>query len=109
MGYMILQRPFHIFLPSFIGHPRNTINQINGNILKIGRTKKPLIIPIELQEALDKNSILANHFESMSLTNKRDFAEYILTAKRTVTKKKRIDKIIPMILQNIGLNDKYKK
>jgi len=84
-------------------------NQKDGNIIKVSRTKKPLIIPPELQTALNNNSLLATHFEAFSLTNKRDFADYISTAKRAATKEKRMAKIIPMILQGIGLNDKYKK
>ena len=84
-------------------------NQKDGKIIKPTRTKKPLIIPPELQSLLDQDSTLTNHFETFSLGNKRDFAEYISTAKRAATKVKRIEKIIPMILQGIGLNDKYKK
>ena len=52
---------------------------------------------------------LATHVETFSITNKIDFADYISTAKRVETKKKRMQKIMPMILQGIGLNDKYKK
>ena len=84
-------------------------NQKEGKIIKPTRTKKPLIIPPELQTALDKNSILATHFDAFSISNKRDFAAYISTAKRITTKESRMKKIIPMILQGIGLNDKYKK
>lgn len=34
--------------------------------------------------------------------------EYIETAKREATVKSRLEKIKPMILKGIGLNDKYK-
>jgi uncharacterized protein YdeI (YjbR/CyaY-like superfamily) len=34
---------------------------------------------------------------------------YIDEAKQEATKLKRIDKVIPMILQGIGLNERYKK
>ena len=51
---------------------------------------------------------LATIFESLTLTKKREFTEYISSAKRDDTKQKRLEKIIPMILNNIGLNDKYK-
>jgi len=44
----------------------------------------------------------------ITITNKSDFTEYIAQAKREATKQKRLEKIIPMILNNIGLNDKYK-
>ena len=84
-------------------------NQKAGNIIKTVRSKKPLIIPPELQAALTDNQVLATHFETFGLSDKRDFAEYISTAKRIATKDKRMEKIIPMILQGVGLNDKYKK
>ena len=57
---------------------------------------------------LDENTKLATIFESLTLTKKREFTEYISSAKRDDTKQKRLEKIIPMILNNIGLNDKYK-
>ncbi|MFK7980313.1 MAG: YdeI family protein [Saprospiraceae bacterium] len=84
-------------------------NQKDGNILKVAKTKKPLIIPPELQVALDKNPLLATHFEAFNLTNQRAFSDYISSAKRIATKEKRLEKIIPMILQGIGLSDKYRK
>ena len=83
-------------------------NQISGNIIQPQKTKKPLIIPPELQTVLDKNSILKHHYEQFSLFNKRDFADYISQAKRQATKERRLEKIIPMILRGEALNDKYK-
>ena len=81
-------------------------NQKDGKEIK--QEKKPLIIPDELKEALASNSLLSETFESLTLSCKREYAEYIKDAKRTETKQKRIKKIIPMILEKIGLNDKYK-
>lgn len=87
-------------------------NQKDGNIIKPATTRKtpkPLVIPAELQEVFDKNQLVFEHFNEFSLSNKRDFADYITNAKRQATKEKRMEKIIPMILQGEGLNDKYKK
>ncbi len=81
-------------------------NQRKGLVVK--PTKKPLIIPKELSTVLAENDKLAALFESLTLGKKKEFAEYISSAKREETKVKRIEKIIPMILNNIGLNDKYK-
>jgi len=71
-------------------------NQKAGKEIK--PQKKPLVIPNELQTALNADASLADSFEALSLTNKRDD-----------TKQKRLSKIIPMIGQGVGLNDKYKK
>ena len=81
----------------------------NQNLGKeIKPKKKPLIIPIELQSEFDKNQQLKEIFESFTLGKKRDYAEYISEAKREATKQTRLEKIIPMILNGVGLNDKYK-
>lgn len=55
------------------------------------------------------DTLLADSFEELNLTNKRDYAEYITDEKRADTKQKRLGRIIPMILTGVGLNDKYKK
>ncbi len=77
--------------------------------MQIKPQKKPLVIPPELQLLLDGDQTLNNSFESLSLTKKREFAEYISQAKRASTKTNRLEKIRPMIIQGIGLNDKYRK
>ena len=70
---------------------------------------KPLIIPPELQSALEQNEVLTEQFNKLSLSCKREYADYIGEAKREATKARRIEKIIPMIMEKAGLNDKYKK
>ena len=81
-------------------------NQKKGLVVK--SEKKELVIPQELAFVLTKNEQLATIFESLTLGKKREFAEYIGDAKKEETRIKRIEKIIPMILNNIGLNDKYR-
>lgn len=81
-------------------------NQKKG--LEIKPEKKPLVIPKELDKVFSENKELATIFDSLTLTKKREFAEHISSAKREETRQKRLEKIIPMILNNIGLNDKYR-
>ena len=81
-------------------------NQKDGKEIK--PEKKPLIIPVELKEALASDSQLVEAFDSMTLSCRREYAEHISEAKRPETKQKRLEKIKPMILKNVGLNDKYK-
>ena len=69
---------------------------------------KPLIIPHQLQAVIDENEDIKVAFNALNLTRKRDFAEYIATAKQDKTKVQRLEKILPMIIAGIGLNDKYK-
>lgn len=82
-------------------------NQKEGKEIKPERNKA-LELPPELQSAFAKDPKLKEHFEALSLTNRRSHAEYIRSAKREETRKKRLEKVIPMIFEGIGLNDKYK-
>ena len=70
--------------------------------------KKPLILPDELKEVLASNTTLSECFETLTLSCKREYAEYIEEAKKSETKQKRMVKIIPMIQACVGLNDRYK-
>ncbi|WP_367768312.1 DUF1801 domain-containing protein [Flavobacterium sp. WC2421] len=81
-------------------------NEKKGKVIKA--TAKETLVSTELQLAIDSSSILAEAFQKFSLAKQREFHEYIEEAKREPTKLSRIEKITPMILANISLNDKYK-
>lgn len=70
---------------------------------------KPLDIPAELQQLFDRKSDVKTQFESLSKSKRREYADHIAEAKREDTRIKRLEKIEPMIMQGIGLNDKYRK
>lgn len=82
-------------------------NQKEGRELKPVR-KKAIVIPTILQDALIKDSQLKTYFELFSESKKREFTEYIEEAKREETKRKRLEKVTPMILNKVGLHDKYR-
>lgn len=84
-------------------------NQKQGKELKPTRSATSLEIPKELEQAFKNDPPLNNSFDTLTLGKKREFAEYVSSAKREATKQNRIDKIIPLIEQGIGLNDKYRK
>ena len=81
-------------------------NEKAGKVIKA--TTKEILISKELQLELDTDKSLAEAFQKFSLAKQREFHEYIEEAKREATKLARIEKIKPMILENKGLNDKYK-
>ncbi len=81
-------------------------NERAGN--KIKPQSKPLVVPSELQAALDSDSSLASAFDGLGLTKKRDYCEYIEVAKRAETRQQRLEKIIPMIREGRGMNDRYR-
>lgn len=83
------------------------LNQQNGLELK-PQKNKPIDIPKLLQEALSSDNTLKLKFEALSPGKRRDYADHIADAKREATKLSRLEKIIPMILDGVGLHDKYK-
>lgn len=82
--------------------------EIEEKGLVIPKEKKETIIPELLQNELDKNSELNDKFNTFSPYKKREFIEYIITAKQEKTQISRLQKVILMILEGRGLNDKYR-
>jgi len=83
-------------------------NQKEGKEIKAERNKA-LVIPEELSRAFRENPALKDRFDALSLSKRRDYAEYIGSAKREGTRQNRLEQAIPMILEGIGRNDKYIK
>lgn len=82
-------------------------NQKDGKEIKPERSKT-IEIPSELLTALNANDNLKKSFEQLTPFKQREYSEYIATAKREATRITRLEKINPMILDGIGLNDKYR-
>ncbi len=61
-----------------------------------------------LKTALQSDQVLQIAFDLLTPGRRREYHEYIVTAKQDKTKRRRIDKILPMILSGIGLNDQYR-
>lgn len=83
-------------------------NQKQGKELK-PEWNKTVVIPDELLEVFKEDKELKDCFARFTRGRQREFADYISSAKQTETRKARIQKITPLILDNIGLNDKYRK
>ena len=82
--------------------------EIEEKGLAIPKEKKETIIPEILQNELDKNSELLAKFNTFSPYKQREFIEHITSAKQEKTQMARLEKIITMILEEKGLNDKYR-
>ena len=84
------------------------------NLLKQGITVAPPVrskevhICKELAKTLKENKKISAAFYSLTPGRQREYNEFINEVKKDTTKQKRLEKITPMILQGIGLNDKYK-
>ncbi len=81
-------------------------NEKQGKIIKPEKGKS--IVSELFEKELEANLNLKVAFAEFSPYKQKEFLEYIETAKREETKRSRIEKIKPMILKNIGLNDKYR-
>lgn len=96
------------FQGAFLKDPhKKLVNAQKGKEIKPYK-KKPLIIPDELNAKIEMDQELKTGFDELSLSKQREYAEYISETKREETKLKRLEKIIPMIKEKIGLSDKYR-
>ncbi|UCH66664.1 MAG: YdeI/OmpD-associated family protein [Ignavibacterium sp.] len=82
-------------------------NQKAGKEIKPVK-KSAIKIPKELSDKLKKNQKLKKSLEQLTPFKQREYCDYIDSAKREETKLSRLEKIIPMILQGVGLHDKYR-
>lgn len=101
----------------------NNINEIDENLLlsyineaieiekaglEIKPEKKQTVVPDLLQNQLDAIPELYEKFKALTPFKQREYCEYVDTTKREITKLNRLKKIKPLILQGLGLNDKYR-
>lgn len=74
------------------------------------KPEKPgkIVVPVLLSEAMSKDPDLNHAFSSLTPGKQREYVAYLNEAKQVTTRIKRLEKICPMILRGVGLNDKYK-
>ena len=82
-------------------------NEKQGKISK--PQKKEAIVSAFFENELETNPDLKLAFQKFTPYKQKEFIEYIETAKQEKTKLVRMEKIRPMIMENIGLNDGYRK
>ena len=61
--------------------------------------KKIVRLPDDLQALLSKNKKASSFFESLSFTNKKEYVEWIVTAKRAETRQERINGTLDKLLK----------
>ena len=86
----------------------NEAIEIEEKGLYIPKEKKETIIPELLQNEMDKNQELLSKFNAFSPYKQREFIEHLTSAKQEKTQLARLEKIIPLIVEGKGLNDKYR-
>jgi len=68
-----------------------------------------MALPAELTAALRKNKAFKKAFDSLTPGRQRGYIIYIGGAKQAATRLARIEKIRPLVMQGLGLNDNYVK
>lgn len=86
----------------------NEAIEIEKKGLTLPKEKKETVIPIILQNKLSENAELLNKFNTFSPFKQREFTEFITSAKLEKTRLSRLEKVMKMINDGIGLNDKYR-
>lgn len=82
-------------------------NQRKGMEVKAEKTKE-VVIPELLLSEFKKDPTLHQAFQGLSPYKQKEFSEHISEAKQEKTKLRRLEKIIPMIIEGVGLNDGYR-
>tara|TARA_R110002050_G_scaffold246651_3_gene384430 strand:+ start:1420 stop:2016 length:597 start_codon:yes stop_codon:yes gene_type:complete len=83
-------------------------NQKKGLVL-VPKKNIPIAIPSLLKKAMESNNALKTNFESITPYKQREYCEYIKEAKQEKTKIARLEKSVALLLQGLGLHDKYRK
>ncbi len=82
-------------------------NQRQGRALR-PQAKKAIALPPELRRALRGRAAAERAFAALTPGRRREYAEYVASAKRAETKASRVAKVLPMIEAGFGLNDRYR-
>jgi len=82
-------------------------NQKKGLETKVEKTKE-VFVPDLLESELTNDPSLKTAFEKFTPYKQKEFCEYIADAKQEKTKLRRLEKILPMIKEGVGLNDGYR-
>lgn len=81
----------------------------NRNGLKIIETKdKTIITPDDVVKAFKKAKVLA-YFDSLAFSHRKEYVQWIESAKKEETRTKRIEQAIEKLLDKQMIHDKYKK
>ncbi len=95
--------------PETIRHYVEEAIQLVEKGVEIGPSRNPALeVPRELEQGLKKTRGASAAFRALTPGRQREFARYISEAKREATRAARVEKVLPMILEGVGLNDHYR-
>lgn len=71
-------------------------------IMDVDKEDRVVIVPEDILKALDKNKSVKAAFEKLSYTHKKEYVEWVESAKHEATRKRRVEKAIVMISQRMS-------
>lgn len=83
------------------------VNEEKG--LSIKPEKKEILPSDYFKNELKNDPSFAEAFQKFTPFKQKEFIEYVDSAKQEKTKITRMEKIKPMVWENVGFNDKYRK
>ena len=83
-------------------------NQKKGLEVKAAKPVKKVVLPTELTQAFSEDKNLEKAFKALTPGRQKEYAEHIASAKQEKTRRSRLEKATPLILDGKGLHDKYK-
>lgn len=69
--------------------------------LEIDTEERVVEIPPELKRLLSKNKKEKDYFDSLSYTHRKEYVEWIISAKKEETKKSRLEKMMKMLTEKV--------
>lgn len=108
MRHWKFSSPDQMDLRQVKGYVEESISLARKGVKLAPAPARKVVVPEALQSALETEPELLEQFNALTPSKKRDYAEYISAAKQVSTLERRLEKILPMIREGIGLNDPYR-
>jgi len=67
----------------------------------VNPTKKEVKLPPDLADALKKNTAVLAYFDTLAFTHKKEYIEWVVTAKKEETRMKRVEGMIMKIVEKL--------
>ncbi len=82
---------------------RDAIQSTRGDVVHVVMERdtapRTVDVPDDFAEAMESNQQLAKSFESLSYSHKKEFVDWIESAKKVVTRERRITKSLDMLME----------
>ncbi len=102
MKFSKTEKPKKTIIKSYI--KESILNFEKGLTIRSTKKSTDYNLPTQLSELFEKDKAAHRCFSELTAAQQRDYANYISEAKREATKKSRLEKIVPLILEGKPIN-----